>query len=40
MITVQQPMREAAPYAGVIAANGALSKALRDVARFVLDSAR
>jgi cholesterol transport system auxiliary component len=37
-IDLRQAMREATPYAGVIAANDALAKMLRGVARFVLDS--
>lgn len=39
-ITVHETMREATPYAGVIAANEALTKALRRATRFVVDSAR
>ena len=39
-IKVQEAMREATPYAGVIAANDALAKVLRVAARFVLAAAR
>lgn len=39
-IAVQEPMREATPYAGVLAANDAVAKALRMAAEFVLNSAR
>ena len=39
-IAVQEPMREAKPYSGVIAANNALSKALHDLAYFVLEHVR
>lgn len=38
-IGVREPMHGATPYAGVIAANHALSKVLREAARFVLASA-
>jgi cholesterol transport system auxiliary component len=36
-IALREPMRQAAPEAGVAAANEALAKALQEVARFVLD---
>lgn len=39
-LAVQETMREATPYAGVVAANDALARALRQAAQFVLDSAR
>lgn len=39
-IAVQETMREAKPYAGVVAANSALAKALQDLAYFVLEHAR
>jgi len=39
-IAVQETMREATPYAGVIAANHALAKVLRMAAQFVLTSTR
>ncbi|HSU06262.1 MAG TPA: ABC-type transport auxiliary lipoprotein family protein [Acetobacteraceae bacterium] len=39
-ITVQETMRDATPYAGVIAANDAVGKALRIAAGFVLNSVR
>ncbi len=35
-INLREPMREKTPYAGVVAANAAAAKALREVARFVL----
>jgi len=39
-IAVQETMREATPYAGVLAANDVLAKALRMAAGFVLNSVR
>jgi cholesterol transport system auxiliary component len=39
-ISVREPMREKSPYAGVVAANEATAKALREVAEFVIDKAR
>ena len=39
-LAVQETMREPTPYAGVVAANDALARALRQAAQFVLDSAR
>jgi cholesterol transport system auxiliary component len=38
-ISLREPMQEATPYAGVVAANDATAKALREVARFVLEKA-
>jgi cholesterol transport system auxiliary component len=38
-IAVEERMREAKPYAGVVAANSALATALLDVAHFVLEHA-
>lgn len=37
-ISVQETMREATPYAGVLAANDAVAKALRETALFVMGS--
>lgn len=39
-LTMQEPMRERTPYAGVVAANAAMAKLLREVTRFVIDNAR
>lgn len=39
-IAVQEPIRERKPYAGVVAANAAVAKALQRVAEFVLGHAR
>ena len=36
-LVVQETMREATPYAGVVAANDALARALRQAAQFVLE---
>lgn len=38
-ISLREPMQEATPYAGVVAANDATAKALREAARFVLEKA-
>jgi cholesterol transport system auxiliary component len=38
-LSVQEPMRERNPYAGVVAANEAMAKLLRELARFVVDKA-
>jgi cholesterol transport system auxiliary component len=38
-IELREPMQEKAPYSGVVAANSATARALRDVATFVLDQA-
>ena len=37
-ISVREPMLEKTPYAGVVAANHATAKALRELARFVLET--
>ncbi|MGE5115490.1 MAG: ABC-type transport auxiliary lipoprotein family protein [Betaproteobacteria bacterium] len=39
-IAVREPMREREPHAGVVAANEAAAKALREVAGFVVEQAR
>ena len=39
-IAVREPMQAKTPYAGVVAANEAASKALLELARFVLDKAQ
>jgi cholesterol transport system auxiliary component len=39
-IVEQERMRDAVPYAGVVAANDAMAKALRETAQFVISSAR
>jgi len=38
-LSVREPMRERNPYAGVVAANEAMTKLLRELARFVVDEA-
>ena len=38
-VSLREPMRERDPYAGVVAANEATQKALRELARFVIDNA-
>jgi cholesterol transport system auxiliary component len=38
-LSATEPMKEKSPYAGVVAANEATARLLRDAARFVLDSA-
>jgi cholesterol transport system auxiliary component len=38
-LSATEPMKEKSPYAGVVAANEAVARLLRDAARFVLDSA-
>lgn len=38
-ISIREPMREKTPYAGVVAANEAVAKALAQVARFVVEKA-
>src|ERR1700688_4099623 len=38
-LSVHEPMRERNPYAGVVAANEAVAKLLRELARFVVDNA-
>ncbi len=38
-ISLSEPMREKAPYAGVVAANDAMAKALQEIAVFVLEKA-
>jgi cholesterol transport system auxiliary component len=38
-LSVQEPMREKTPYAGVVAANDALAKLLRELAKFIVDKA-
>jgi cholesterol transport system auxiliary component len=37
-IRLQEPMQEKAPYAGVVAANAAVARALREAADFVLEN--
>jgi cholesterol transport system auxiliary component len=39
-ITIAEPMRQATPYAGVVAANVAVANALQEVADFVLENTR
>lgn len=39
-LSVQEPMPERSPYGGVVAANAAVAKLLRDLAGFVLANAR
>lgn len=39
-IVLEERMRAATPYAGVVAANDALARALQDLAQFVLEHAR
>jgi cholesterol transport system auxiliary component len=36
---VREPMRERNPYAGVVAANEAMTQLLRELASFVVDKA-
>ena len=38
-LKADEPMREKSPYAGVVAANEATAKVLRDIAQFVIESA-
>jgi cholesterol transport system auxiliary component len=38
-LSAHEPMRERKPYAGVVAANEAMAKLLRELARFVVDKA-
>ena len=38
-LSVSQPMAEKSPYAGVVAANEAMPKLLRDLAKFVIEKA-
>jgi len=38
-LSVQEPMREKTPYAGVVAANDAMAKLLRELAKFIVDKA-
>lgn len=38
-ITLREPMPQKTPYAGVVAANDAMAKALQEMASFVLDNA-
>ncbi len=38
-MSVREPMREKNPYAGVVAANQAMEKILRELARFVIEKA-
>ena len=38
-IDANEPMREKSPYAGVVAANDAAARLLRDIAQFVIDTA-
>jgi len=38
-LTEAQPMTEKSPYAGVVAANEATARMLKDAARFVMESA-
>lgn len=38
-MSVREPMREKNPYAGVVAANAAMEKILRELARFVIENA-
>ena len=38
-LSVSEPMRERNPYAGVVSANEAMAKLLRELARFVVDKA-
>jgi cholesterol transport system auxiliary component len=38
-LSVHEPMRERNPYAGVVAANEAMAKLLRELASFVVDKA-
>ncbi|HEX7890679.1 MAG TPA: ABC-type transport auxiliary lipoprotein family protein [Ramlibacter sp.] len=39
-LEVREPLQQQTPYAGVVAANAALDRALRDAAVFVLEAAR
>ncbi|HEV8256368.1 MAG TPA: ABC-type transport auxiliary lipoprotein family protein [Casimicrobiaceae bacterium] len=38
-LSVQEPMREKTPYAGVVAANDAMAKLLRELAKFIVAKA-
>jgi cholesterol transport system auxiliary component len=38
-LSVQEPMREKTPHAGVVAANDAMAKLLRELAKFIVDKA-
>jgi cholesterol transport system auxiliary component len=38
-LSVREPMRERNPYAGVVAANEAMTQLLRELASFVVDKA-
>ena len=38
-LAVQEPMREKTPYAGVVVANDAMAKLLRELAKFIVDKA-
>jgi cholesterol transport system auxiliary component len=38
-LSVREPMMERNPYAGVVAANEAIAKVLRELARFVIEAA-
>jgi cholesterol transport system auxiliary component len=38
-LSVQEPMRDRTPYAGVVAANDAMANVLRELARFTVDKA-
>jgi cholesterol transport system auxiliary component len=38
-LSVREPMRERSPYAGVMAANEAIAKVLRELASFIIEKA-
>ena len=38
-LSVREPMLEKTPYAGVVAANDATAKLLRELARFIVEKA-
>jgi cholesterol transport system auxiliary component len=38
-LSVQEPLRERNPYAGVVAANGAMTNVLRELAKFTVEKA-
>ena len=38
-LSVQEPMQEKTPYAGVVAANDAMAKLLRELAKFIIEKA-
>jgi cholesterol transport system auxiliary component len=38
-LSVQEPMQEKTPYAGVVAANDAMAKLLRELAKFIIENA-